>query len=239
VCTHALNKSNDFLPSPSSLRYEWDTLGYALGSNHTKCDRPNAPGISHANCGFDTHYPDYFPARQVHISVYVQSKFQCEGFAKLTFDHYPDYFPARQGCKEATAAMQAAGMRVIPYINGQLYDTEIPRWTTDHANASVQKFQAQTMATTLSPHLEHFDGITSAVMCTFFCVVVWRESECVVSGVRVTVFVFTRDLLSASLTPPPLPSSTASLFPSCRPAHQILARRHEGHDRQGVRRDRF
>ena len=145
--THALNKSNAFLPSPSSHRYEWDTLGYALGSNHTKCDRPNAPGINHANCGFDTHYPDYFPARQ--------------------------------GCKEATAAMQAAGMRVIPYINGQLYDTEIPRWATDHANESVQKFQAQTMATTLSPHLEHFDGITSAVMCTCFCVVVW----CMVSSV--------------------------------------------------------
>ena len=32
--------------------YEWDTLGYALGSNHTKCDRTNAP------CGFDTHYPN-------------------------------------------------------------------------------------------------------------------------------------------------------------------------------------
>jgi hypothetical protein len=23
--------------------YEWDTLGYALGSNHTKCDRVGAP----------------------------------------------------------------------------------------------------------------------------------------------------------------------------------------------------
>ena len=32
--------------------YEWDTLGYLLGSNHTKCDR--AVG----GCGFDTHYPN-------------------------------------------------------------------------------------------------------------------------------------------------------------------------------------
>ena len=61
--------------------------------------------------------------------------------------------------------MQAAGMRVIPYINGQLYDTSIPRWASEHALESAQKFQAETMATTLSPHLEHFDGITSAVMC--------------------------------------------------------------------------
>lgn len=39
--------------------YEWDTLGYALGSNHTKCEPTVGPP-----CGFDTHYPDYFPARQ-------------------------------------------------------------------------------------------------------------------------------------------------------------------------------
>ena len=112
--------------------YEWDTLGYALGSNHTKCDRTNAP------CGFDTHYPDYFPARV--------------------------------GCKESVKAMQDAGMRVIPYINGQLYDTLIPRWKKDNAMAATQKYVAETMKTKtntpeLNPHLEHFDGITSAVMC--------------------------------------------------------------------------
>lgn len=39
--------------------YEWDTLGYALGSNHTKCEPTVGPP-----CGFDTHYPDYFPPRQ-------------------------------------------------------------------------------------------------------------------------------------------------------------------------------
>ena len=38
--------------------YEWDTLGYKLGSNHTVCDRHPAP------CGFDTHYPNYYPARE-------------------------------------------------------------------------------------------------------------------------------------------------------------------------------
>jgi len=109
--------------------YEWDTLGYELGSNHTKCDRTGAP------CGFDTHYPNYFPARV--------------------------------GCKEAIAAMQSAGMRVIPYINGQLYDTLIPRYKEDNAYAAVQKYSEQKILTagpTLTPHLEHFDGITSAVM---------------------------------------------------------------------------
>ena len=37
--------------------YEWDLLGYAAGSNYTKCD-PKDP-----HCGFDTHYPEYFPVR--------------------------------------------------------------------------------------------------------------------------------------------------------------------------------
>jgi hypothetical protein len=37
--------------------YEWDTLGYKLGSNYTECE-------SEITCGFDTHYPEYFPPRQ-------------------------------------------------------------------------------------------------------------------------------------------------------------------------------
>jgi len=41
---------------------------------------------------------------------------------------------ARVGCKEAIKAMQDEGMRVIPYINGQLYDTLIPRWKAVRSN---------------------------------------------------------------------------------------------------------
>eukprot|EP01064_Diplonema_japonicum_P011219 TRINITY_DN18489_c2_g1_i2.p1 TRINITY_DN18489_c2_g1~~TRINITY_DN18489_c2_g1_i2.p1 ORF type:complete len:866 (+),score=204.82 TRINITY_DN18489_c2_g1_i2:107-2704(+) len=37
--------------------YEWDLLGYEAGSNYTKCG-------SEITCGFDTHYPEYFPTRQ-------------------------------------------------------------------------------------------------------------------------------------------------------------------------------
>lgn len=36
--------------------YEWDTLGYKPGSNYTQCD-------TEVTCGFDTHYPEYFPVR--------------------------------------------------------------------------------------------------------------------------------------------------------------------------------
>ena len=37
--------------------YEWDTLGYELGSNYSKC-------ATEVTCGFDTHYPEYFPPRK-------------------------------------------------------------------------------------------------------------------------------------------------------------------------------
>ncbi|KAJ9470394.1 putative glycoside hydrolase [Diplonema papillatum] len=36
--------------------YEWDLLGYEAGSDYTKCG-------SEITCGFDTHYPEYFPVR--------------------------------------------------------------------------------------------------------------------------------------------------------------------------------
>ena len=36
--------------------YEWDTLGYVKGSNYSNCS-------SEITCGFDTHYPEYFPVR--------------------------------------------------------------------------------------------------------------------------------------------------------------------------------
>eukprot|EP00466_Bigelowiella_natans_P008547 jgi/Bigna1/75549/fgenesh1_pg.35_\ len=36
--------------------YEWDTLGYKLGSNYSVCE-------TEKTCGFDTHYPEYFPVR--------------------------------------------------------------------------------------------------------------------------------------------------------------------------------
>jgi len=36
--------------------YEWDTLGYEPGSDYGHC-------ASEVTCGFDTHYPEYFPAR--------------------------------------------------------------------------------------------------------------------------------------------------------------------------------
>lgn len=81
-------------------------------------------------CGFDTHYPE----------VCVCKAFWGVGSVTWLRPHPPfttalpdkphlssQYFPAREHCKESIAAMQAGGMRVIPYINGQLFDTLIPK----------------------------------------------------------------------------------------------------------------
>ena len=112
--------------------YEWDLLGYAPGSNYTKCDRHPAP------CGFDTHYPEYLPARP--------------------------------GCKGAVAAMKEQGMRVIPYINGQLFDILLPKYTTDGAEQYTAKLSHKTINTeahhaNLTVNMRSFDHISDAVMC--------------------------------------------------------------------------
>ena len=39
---------------------------------------------------------------------------------------YPHYFPAKEGFAEGIAELQEAGIRVMPYINGRLWDSEAP-----------------------------------------------------------------------------------------------------------------
>jgi hypothetical protein len=69
-------------------------------------------------------------------------------------------------------------MKVIPYINGQLYDTLLPSWKEDGVVKFTQKYAEHTMRAIdkqprLTPHFERFNGVPSAVMCpsTTF----WKE----------------------------------------------------------------
>ncbi|MFW5866797.1 MAG: DUF6259 domain-containing protein [Armatimonadota bacterium] len=39
-------------------------------------------------------------------------------------DDYPHYFPTKDGVREGVAELQGAGVRVTPYINGRLWDTD-------------------------------------------------------------------------------------------------------------------
>ncbi|MCD6359774.1 MAG: hypothetical protein J7M38_02850, partial [Armatimonadetes bacterium] len=51
---------------------------------------------------------------------------------QIPFDNdYPHYFPTRPGFAEGVAELQDAGVRVIPYINGRLWDTDTEDFATD------------------------------------------------------------------------------------------------------------
>ena len=46
---------------------------------------------------------------------------------QIPFDHsYPEYFPAKEGMQEAVHSMTEKGQMVMPYINGRLWDRDIP-----------------------------------------------------------------------------------------------------------------
>lgn len=48
------------------------------------------------------------------------------GWHQIPFDvEYPHYFPTKPGVAEGVAELQAAGVRVMPYINGRLWDTAL------------------------------------------------------------------------------------------------------------------
>ncbi len=50
---------------------------------------------------------------------------------EIPFDStYPDYFPARPRFADGVKALQQAGLRVMPYINGRLCHEESRSWTT-------------------------------------------------------------------------------------------------------------
>lgn len=59
---------------------------------------------------------------------------------QIPFDHtYPEYFPAKKGFAEAVARLRAKGILVMPYINGRLWDRDIPSFETARPFATKDK----------------------------------------------------------------------------------------------------
>ena len=131
--------------------YEWDTLGYEAGSNYTNCS-------SEVTCGFDTHYPEYFPARD--------------------------------GFKGAVAALQKAGVRVAPYINGRIFDKGTASWTKDSGEAHAAKAPAGTPTLNSSDVALYDESYGSkaefAVMCPH--TVYWQKTIADVVGALVNEY---------------------------------------------------
>ncbi len=54
-------------------------------------------------------------------------------------DSYPDYFPTKPGFAEGVARLHQAGMRVVPYINGRLWDSKTDSWREQEAVRAAAK----------------------------------------------------------------------------------------------------
>ncbi len=55
------------------------------------------------------------------------------------FDHhYPEFFPPKEGFREAVQAMRGAGMFVVPYLNGRLWDTALASFETVRPEACTR-----------------------------------------------------------------------------------------------------
>ncbi|MCE5259113.1 MAG: DUF6259 domain-containing protein, partial [Chloroflexi bacterium] len=54
-------------------------------------------------------------------------------------DHYPEYFPAKPGFAEGVRAMREAGVKVMPYINGRLWDPRNASWREEKAAFACAK----------------------------------------------------------------------------------------------------
>ncbi len=51
---------------------------------------------------------------------------------QIPFDNdYPHYFPTKEGIRQGVAQLQEAGVRVVPYINGRLWDTDTESFQTE------------------------------------------------------------------------------------------------------------
>ncbi len=59
---------------------------------------------------------------------------------EIPFDTlYPDFFPPKPSFREGVKALQAAGFRVMPYINGRLCDPKSKTWTCEGADKAAAR----------------------------------------------------------------------------------------------------
>lgn len=72
------------------------------------------------------------PTKQFAEYMGVPTAVHWYNWHQIPFDNdYPHYFPTKPGFAEGVAELQAVGVRVAPYINGRLWDTDTPDFATD------------------------------------------------------------------------------------------------------------
>lgn len=108
---------------------------------------------------------------------------------EIPFDNdYPHYFPAKPDFREGVKALQAAGVRVMPYINGRLWDTDTNDFPTTALPAATKNEKGE-------PYTEEYgSGQKLAAMCP--TTQIWQDKvneivlrllgpECGVDGVYI------------------------------------------------------
>jgi hypothetical protein len=87
---------------------------------------------------------------------------------QIPFDvNYPHYFPVKPGFKEGVAELQKAGVRVMPYINGRLWDSALDDFKNDAIRGATKDEQGK-------PYIEEYgSGAKLAPMCPTQAI--WRD----------------------------------------------------------------
>tara|TARA_B100000925_G_scaffold174023_1_gene131095 strand:+ start:395 stop:2581 length:2187 start_codon:yes stop_codon:yes gene_type:complete len=78
---------------------------------------------------------------------------------QIPFDNdYPHYFPAKDGFVEAVRKLEDAGIRVMPYINGRLWDADLDDFKSEGIKAVTKNEKGE-------PYIEDYgNGVRNAVM---------------------------------------------------------------------------
>jgi hypothetical protein len=100
--------------------------------------------------GFDTHYPEYFPARRGFADATRRLQVRTTALTGIIhlrphqnacYHVLRDIMPAETPCrvglpcrvKPPCVTLQARGVRVAPYINGRIFDQATQTWARDAA----------------------------------------------------------------------------------------------------------
>jgi hypothetical protein len=108
---------------------------------------------------------------------------------QIPFDiNYPDYFPTVAEFPEKVKQLKSEGIKVIPYINGRLWDINSKAWSSENPQSSVCKVPAILFEDLISlstwptlqwkdlmMYMEHYAGSSQAVMCPY--TKVWQDKQ--------------------------------------------------------------
>lgn len=90
----------------------------------------------------------------------VPTGFHWYGWHQIPFDNdYPHYFPAKDGFIDGVHELEKAGIRVMPYINGRLWDADLEDFKSGAIKAATKNEKGD-------PYIEDYgNGVRNAAMC--------------------------------------------------------------------------